>query len=561
MLVSLSVKNLALIDAEEIEFGEGLNILTGETGAGKSILIGSVNLALGERADREMIRAGADHALIELLFEEDSHRLRELMEEMELPWEDGAVLISRKLQPARSVFRINGESVTVKQVKRLAELLLDIHGQHEHQSLLHNKKHREILDGYAGVALADLFPALKRNWEEMAALKRELSEADLDEAQREKELSLAQFEVQEIEAARISPGEDEALEKVYRKMANGRRILEAVAAGCRLTGAESEGGAADLIGHAIREMTSVSPLDEELVDIVSQLEQLDQLLCDFNREILDYQERLAFSEADFAETEGRLNTLNHLKGKYGRTLEDVLAYREKREEELRKLTDFDAYRERLKGRLREAEEGFDGLCAQASTLRRQAAAALEKELRDALVDLNFMHVDFRVDVKSGAEYRSALGFDDVEFMISTNVGEAARPLKAVASGGELSRIMLGLKTVLADKDEVETLIFDEIDAGISGKTAWKVSEKLGVLSKRRQVICITHLPQIAAQADHHFYIEKKVEDGATKTSISRLTDKQRIPEIARMLGGEEISAAALQNAEELIKMATRTERP
>lgn len=555
MLVSLSVKNLALIDAEEMEFGEGLNILTGETGAGKSILIGSVNLALGERADREMIRAGADHALIELLFEEDSQRLRELMEEMELPWEDGTVLISRKLQPARSVFRINGESATVKQVRRLAELLLDIHGQHEHQSLLHKKKHREILDGYAGEALSALLPALRQNWEEMAALRKELSEAELNEGQREKELSLAQFEVQEIEAARIKPGEDESLEKAYRKMSNGRRIMEGVAACCRLTGAESEGGAADLIGHALREMTSVSGLDEELSDFLSQLEQIDQLLCDFNREVLAYQERSAFSEADFAETEGRLNVLNHLKGKYGRTLEDVLAYRVRREEELRKLTDFDAYKERLRGRLKETEEESDRLCAQASKLRRAAAAALEKELREALVDLNFMHVDFLVDVKSGVEYRSALGFDDVEFMISTNVGEEARPLSAVASGGELSRIMLGLKTVLADKDEVETLIFDEIDAGISGKTAWKVSEKLEELSKRRQVICITHLPQIAAAADHHFYIEKKAEDGATKTSISRLAERQRIPEIARMLGGDEVSDAALRNAEELIKMA------
>lgn len=555
MLISLNVKNLALIDAEEMEFGEGLNILTGETGAGKSILIGSVNLALGERADKEIIRTGADHALIELLFAEDTPRVKELMEELELPWEDGSILISRKIQQTRSIFRINGETVTAKQVKLLAELLLDIHGQHEHQSLLHKKKHREVLDGYAGETLTALFPALKQNWREISALKKELAEAQLDEAARRRELSLAEFEVQEIEDARIRLGEDEELEKIYRKMTHSRRIMESISVGCRFTGAADGEGAADLIGHALREMTPVSGLDEELGGIVSQLGQIEELLRDFNRDLLNYQENAAFSEADFAGTEGRLNTLNHLKSKYGKTLEDVLDYQEKREEARQKLSDFDAYKERLQKRLRETEESFDKLCARASALRRQAAKTLEQELEKALLDLNFMHVDFRVAVKSGEEYRGASGYDDVEFMISTNVGEEVKPLSMVVSGGELSRIMLGLKTVLADRDAVGTLIFDEIDAGISGKTAWKVSEKLGMLSKKRQVICITHLPQIAAQADTHFYIEKNVESGVTKTSISSLTPEKRIRELARILGGEEISGAALQNAEELIKQA------
>lgn len=561
MLVSLSVKNLALIDAAEVEFGEGLNIFTGETGAGKSILIGSVNLALGERADREIIRTGADHALIELLFEEDSPQVRKLMEELELPWEDGSILISRKMKPERSIFRINGETVTTKQVKQLSELLLDLHGQHEHQSLLHKKKHREILDEYAGEKLSVLFPALKQNWQEISALKKELSEAELDEEARRRELSLAEFEVQEIEAARLRPGEDEELEKSYRKMTHSRRIMESISVACRLTGAENDEGAADLIGHALREMTSVSGYDEELGSILSQLEQIEELLHDFNRDILDYQESAAFSEADFAETEGRLNTLNHLKSKYGQTLEDVLKYQEEREKERQKLSDFDAYKERLRKQLREAEEAFDELCGKASALRKEAAERLEKELEEALLDLNFMHVEFRVEVKSGGDYKSASGFDDVEFMISTNVGEDVKPLRMVASGGELSRIMLGLKTVLADRDAVDTLIFDEIDAGISGKTAWKVSEKLGMLSRKRQVICITHLPQIAAQADMHFYIEKNAEDGVTKTFISPLTEEKRIPELARMLGGEEISEAALKNAEELICMAKHTGLP
>lgn len=555
MLVSLSVKNLALIDKEEVEFGEGLNILSGETGAGKSILIGSVNLALGERADKDIIRSGADHALIELLFQEDSPQVKKLMEELDLPWEDGSVMISRKIQPARSVFRINGETVTAKQVKQLSELLLDIHGQHEHQSLLHKKKHQEILDEYAGEKLAAHLPAIKESWQKLSNLRKELEEAGLDEAERLRELSLAEFEVQEIEEAHLKPGEDEALENIYRKMANSRRIMESISHAFRLTGAGSDEGAADLIGHALREMTPVSELDAELASITGQLEEIDSLLHDFNRDLADYQESMEFEEADFVKTQERLNILNHLKTKYGKTIEEVLAYREKREKERQRLADFDAYQEGLKKQLAEAEEAYEKLCGKASKIRKQAAKILEKELEQALCNLNFMHVEFRVEVKEDKEHAGTRGWDDVEFMISTNPGEALRPLAMVASGGELSRIMLGLKTVLADKDAVETLIFDEIDAGISGKTAWKVSEKLGMLAKERQVICITHLPQIAAMADTHFYIEKNVKGGMTKTTISLLEEEDRISEIARMLGGEEISQAALENAKELIEMA------
>ena len=557
MLVSLNVKNLVLIEEEEVEFGAGLNILSGETGAGKSILIGSVNLALGERAGKEVIRNGADYALIELLFEENQASVKKLMEELELPWEDGAILISRKIQPTRSIFRVNGETVTSKQVKQIAELLLDIHGQHEHQSLLHKKKHREILDEYAGENLKKLLPELAEKWRTFSDLKRELEETRIDEDVRRRELSLAEFEVQEIEAAHISVGEDEALEKVYRRMTHSRRIMESISAGCRLIGGENGEGAADLIGYALRELAAVSGLDEELSDIASQLEDIDQLLHDFNRDLADYQERMAFSEEDFERTKERLDVLNHLKSKYGRTLEEVLAYREKRETERQKLSDFDAYREKLRRKVQDAEEAFDRICEKASGVRRQAADMLERELKQALLDLNFMHVEFKVSVESHRKWRGALGYDDVEFMISTNVGEALRPLSLVASGGELSRIMLGLKTVLADKDTVGTLIFDEIDAGISGKTAWKVSEKLGMLARKRQVICITHLPQIAAMADFHFYIEKSVEEelGITRTTISLLEKEGRVSEIARMLGGEEISSAARENACELIKMA------
>lgn len=558
MLVSLSVKNLALIDTVELDIEDGLNILSGETGAGKSLIIGSVNLALGERADKDAVRSGADYALIELVFQEKSEAVKKRMEELELLWDNGEIIISRKIQGSRSIFKINGETVTAKQVKQLAELLLDIHGQHEHQSLLHKKKHQEILDEYAGEALNELLPALKTGWQEVVRLKKELEEAELDEEERLRELSLAEFECQEIEQAKLKIGEDEELEAVYQKMTHSRRIMENISKAGFYTGNEGAEGASEQISRAVREIMAVSDLDSALSDLAAQLNEIDSLLHDFNRDLADYKDSLEFEESDFASIEERLNTLNHLKAKYGKTIEAVLVYQEKREAEKQKLTDFDRYKKELKEKLTAEEKNFEMLCEKASAVRRQTAHILEQKLKQALLDLNFIHVDFQIAVKSGKEWMSIKGYDDVEFMISTNPGEAVRPLAQTASGGELSRIMLGLKTVLADKDAVETLIFDEIDAGISGKTAWKVSEKLGVLSKSRQVICITHLPQIAAMADTHFYIEKRVEEGVTKTKVKKLEKEGQITEIARMLGGDEISAAARENAKELLAMAKKS---
>lgn len=555
MLISLSVKNLALIDEEELEFTEGLNILSGETGAGKSVIIGSVNLALGERADKETIRTGAEYAQIRLVFQDNSEELKRRMEELDLPWEDGEIIIFRKILPNRSIFKVNGEMINAKSVRQLSELLLDIHGQHEHQSLLHKKKHHEILDEYAAEKLKELLPQLKASCQELSELKKELKETDLNEESRQRELSLAEFELQEIEEAHLRPGEDEELEEIYQKMTHSRRIMENISIADRFTGGGSEEGASDLIGRALREILAVSDLDKDLSGLVEQLGEIDGLLQDFNRDLADYIDGMDFEEADFARAEERLNTLNHLKAKYGKTVEAVLEYQKKREAERQKLADFDSYKKELQIKFEAETEKYEKLCEKASKIRRQTAKVLEKELKQALLDLNFMHVDFRIAVKSGDEWKSVLGYDDVEFMISTNPGEAVKPLSMVASGGELSRIMLGLKTVLADKDAVETLIFDEIDTGISGKTAWKVSEKLGVLSKRHQIICITHLPQIAAMADTHFYIEKGAVGGMTKTSICRLKEEERISELARMLGGDEISQAALENAKELIKMA------
>lgn len=551
MLQSLHVKNLALMEETEVEFGEGLNILTGETGAGKSLLIGSVNLALGGKFDKEMLRKGADSALVELVFVSQSEKVGEKLAQLELEaQEDGTVIISRKLQAGKSVCKINGETVTAKQVKELAEVLIDIHGQHEHQSLLHKKKHMEILDAYCGDEFIPMAGAVAEAYRECSELRRELSRETMDEEAREKEKSLAEFEWREIEQAKLVAGEDEELEKRYRLMANSRKITESLAESYRYTGNEEDSGAGGSLSRALRALRSVSAYDERLEELEGQLAEIDSLLADYNRDVSEYMSDCEFDEEEFARVEERLNTLNHLKGKYGNTIEAVIAYGEERQRLLDKLSDYDAYMQELERKLELSEKKLQKACEKLSEVRRKNAGVLTEKLKEALVNLNFLSVAFEIAVRPEQTVTSN-GYDDVEFLISTNPGESLKPLAQVASGGELSRVMLAIKTVLAGRDDIDTLIFDEIDAGISGKTAWRVSEQLNVVAGEHQVICITHLPQIAAMADTHFVIEKSSTQDNTITDIRALEEEETLGELARLLGSDELTEAALSNAREM----------
>lgn len=551
MLQSLHVKNLALIQETEVEFGSGLNILTGETGAGKSLLIGSINLALGGKFEKEMLRTGAESALVELVFEGDSNRVREKLAQMELEVsEDGAVIISRKMQVGKSVCRINGETVTAKQVKELAEVLIDIHGQHEHQSLLNKRKHMEILDSYCGEEYDAAAETVAREYSRCRELRKKLAEDTMDEETKARERALAEFEWQEIEAARLQEGEDEELEQRYRLMVNSKKIIESLSESCRITGNDSEEGAGSALGRALRAVRSVSSYDKRLEELEEQLSEIDSLLADYNRDVAEYMNDCEFDEEDYAVTEERLNLLNHLKGKYGKTIEDVISYGQGRQELLEKLEDYDAYVAKLEKELESAEKELEAACGKLSEIRRKNGLILQQQLQDALVQLNFLTVEFEIAVRP-EQTVTANGWDDVEFLISTNPGEPLKPLSQVASGGELSRVMLAIKTVLAGRDDVDTLIFDEIDAGISGRTAWKVSEQLDTLAHTHQVICITHLPQIAAMADRHFCIEKSSVEDNTITDIRSLEEEEGMRELARLLGGDELSEAAMSNAREM----------
>ena len=549
MLRSLHVKNLALIRETEVEFGEGLNILTGETGAGKSLLIGSVNLALGGKFEKDMLRRGEESGLVELVFDCEEPRLAEKLKSMDLePSEDGTVILSRKLSSGKSICRINGETVTAKQIKELSELLIDIHGQHEHQSLLHKKKHMEILDAYAGAEFAKCAEQVGALYHECAALEKRISAETLDDASRGREQSLAEFEQKEIADAGLQPGEDEELEQAYRKMSNSRKIAESLAESYRLSGNDAEDGAGNSLSRALRALRSVTMYDPALEQMEEQLAEVESLLSDYNHDVSEYMSDLEFDEEDFRSTEERLNTINHLKGKYGNTIEEILKYKEEKE------ADYDTYMQKLNAEWTEKQKLLEKTCEELSGIRRKNATVLTQKLKDALIGLNFLTVEFDIAVRPGQTI-TAKGYDDVEFLISTNPGESLKPLSQVASGGELSRIMLAIKTVLAGRDEIDTLIFDEIDTGISGRTAWKVAEQLSVLSGAHQVICITHLPQIAAMADVHFVIEKSSTDDMTITDIHKVSAEESLAELARLLGSDALTEAALSNAKEMKEQA------
>lgn len=554
MLTHLHVKNLALIREAEIDFTEGLNILTGETGAGKSIVIGSVSLALGGKVSREMVRPGADYGLAELVFLVNREKQKEKLLELGITPEEDQVIISRKISDGRSINKINGETVTLSQLRETASLLIDVHGQHEHQSLLQKKKHLEILDEFAKEELGPVKEKLAGAFQNWKKLKKQLQEAQMDEESRLREISLLEFETDEIGKTELVPGEDEELERRYRRMTNARKLMEAAGSAYALTGYEEESGAGAVIGRAVRELQSAASFDEELSGLASLLSDVDGLLNDFNREMSDYLTSLEFDEKEFSETEERLNLLNYLKSRYGHTLEEILAYQEKQEQRLAALQDYDRYLQDLEAQLKKAEEELQDLCAEASGIRQRYGKMLCEKIKEHLIDLNFLNVEFEMAFEELPEY-TAQGKDSAEFLISTNPGEPLRPLMKIASGGELSRIMLAIKTVLADRDEIDTVIFDEIDVGISGRTAQKVSEKMMLIGRTRQVICITHLAQIAAMADSHYRIEKQVEEGETRTQIRRLSEKESIEELARILGGAEITDAVTKNAEEMRALA------
>lgn len=558
MLLNLHVKNLALIEECEVDFTEGLNILTGETGAGKSIIIGSINFALGAKASKDLIREDRAYALVELIFQLDTNKQKKLIKDLGIEvLEDDQVIISRKFTNGKSISKINGETYPVSMVKSVAQILIDIHGQHEHQSLLYKKNHLSILDEYAKSELSKVKNEVSAAYKDYDKLKKQLKDSELDEEQRAREISFLEFEVNEIEEASLILGEDEDLEELHKKMLNAKKIVEGLTNIYTQTGYEDDLAAGENIGRALKEFSQIVDYDKNLEGMCGQLRDIDSLLNDFNRDVSDYMLEMEFSDEEYNETENRLNVINHLKSKYGKTIDEILNYKEKQEEKLLQLSEYEQFISKLKKELNFAIEKLKKLSDELSFIRKKYAKELTKKIKLNLIELNFLNVDFEIQFDRLDHY-TAQGIDEAEFMISTNPGEPIKPLSKVASGGELSRIMLAIKTVLSNKEETGTLIFDEIDVGISGRTAQMVSEKMTMIARSQQVLCITHLPQIAAMADSHYIIEKNVNDNKTITSIKKLNENEIILELARILGGAKITETVIQSAKEMKELATRT---
>ena len=556
MLQSLHVKNIALIDDVEIDFTDGLNILTGETGAGKSIIIDSVNFALGARMPKDIVRSDCDYALCELVFSIDDEKTKSELEKLDVMLTDNQVILQRRIVNGKAGCKVNGESVPASRIRDIAEYLIDIHGQHEHQSLLYKKNHKILLDSFCKEGFDTELCKLAELYDEYKGAKEEYEKASASRDSVARDLDYSKFVAEEIEAAALREGEDEELENDFSRMNNSRKIAEIFSKVMQALSSDQE-GAASMVGYALSSMHQIADIDESARPVYEQLAEAEDVLSDSIRALSLYEESLEYSPEDYERIKERLDVINNLKMKYGQTIDKINDRLSEESKKIEKLSDYESYLENLEFKTNELYDKLLQVCAKVSDIRKKEAAILQKEITGALNNLNFLDARFEIIITSGEDKLSRDGFDDVEFMISTNPGEDIKPLTNVASGGELSRIMLALKSVLARRDNIGTLIFDEIDTGISGKTAQLVADRMSDIAADHQVIAVTHLPQIASHATTHFLIEKRADGNHTATSVKPLEYNESVEELARMLAGSSITEAVMENAAELKKNAGR----
>lgn len=544
MLDRLLVKDLALIEKSVVEFSGGLNVLTGETGAGKSILLGSIQLALGQKANKDLIRHGKEQAIVELDFsltEEEVRRIQALEEDLEL--EEERLLIRRKISEKKSDIRVNDLGLTLAKLREITGGLLDLHGQHEHQSLLREGSHLEIIDGFRKKQGGKILEEVANAYHLLQEKKRALQKFSLQESERTRELDFLDFEIQELADAHLSEGEEAELTKEYSLYENMDRLKSLL-----LSAKES---LEEMDFHRpIQAVEEAKDFDESLKGLSDSLYDLEAVGEDCLRSLDHYLDHAEVDEEKLFTLGERLEQIRRVMMKHGGTEAKALAALAKKEERRTFLLDYEKDEEKAKKAIVEQEKLLREKALLLSKERQEDAKVLAMQIQGEMQEMGFLDTKFEFHFQEKKE-PTEKGLDEVEAYVSLNPGEPLRPLREVGSGGELSRIMLSIKTVLADTEGVSTLIFDEIDSGISGRTAEKVGEKLQKIAKNHQVILITHLPQIAAKADHHFLIEKTVEEGATHTRIHPLKEKESIEELARLLGGDEISEASLENAREL----------
>lgn len=552
MLQLLHIENIAVIEEADITFDEGFNALTGETGAGKSIVIDAMGAVLGQRTSRDLIRTGAAKAFVSAMF--SGVPPLPVLEECGLEAEDGELLLQREIYAdGKNACRVGGRPVTVAQLRRIGGALLNIHGQHDGQQLLDEEQHGAYLDSFGRVE-AEL-GAYAACYEAMEVTRKKLKSLQMDEAEKERRMDSLTFQIQELEKAQLKPGEEEALLQRRNLLRNSEKFMSAVqGAVWSLTGGDDGGGAVSELREAAGAVSGVKGLDDRFGQLHERLESLYSEAYDVAETLRDLQDSFDFSPQELDELEGRADLLYRLKKKYGPTVEDMLAYLEKCREELDQIAFAADTTARLQKQL-EKERGRAMKAARAlSEARKAAAKRLEERIQEELRQLDMPKVRFAICFEE--KEPDALGIDVVRFLMSANVGEELRPINKVASGGELARIMLALKNVLAENELIGTLVFDEVDTGVSGRAAQKVAEKLAQVSRRKQVLCVTHLPQLAAMADTHFSVEKGEREGRTYTRVLRLDRERRKEELARLTGGQRLTSALLAGAEELLDAAS-----
>ena len=559
MLEHLHIKNVALITESEIDFEPGLNILSGETGAGKSMVIDSLNLALGERTSGNFVRQGEKMAVVEALFTvKDQNILKKLYENGITVECDGTVLLTRTMnQSGKTVCRINGSTVTVGMMRECADGLMDIHGQHSHQSLLNTARHIQILDRFCGKRLEQAKQAFQATYKELKEVEKKLAEITGDAKQRARKMDLLQFQMEEIGQAKLQLGEEEELLEKRRILANGEKIRSLTENSLILLyhGTQTESSAIDQLSRALEEVEDLAEYDNSIQNIAMTLSSVYAQMDDAVRDLKHYADTMLFQEPEELENvEERLQLIYGLKRKYGGSIAEILDFYKNAEKELDFLSNSEEIAQKLNKQKKEIEKQLQQQSEALSSIRKEKARQIQREIEQQLWDLEMKYARFEIAIEDKKEI-SHNGKDKVEFLISANAGEQMKPLAKIASGGEMSRVMLALKTVLAEADSIEVFIFDEIDTGVSGRTAQKVAEKMTLIGKSHQIICITHLPQIAAMADHHFLIEKITQQQKTITKIKPLNATESAHEIARLIGGAKMTEATWTAAKELKEQA------
>lgn len=559
MLVEISVKNFAIIHDINVNFTKGLNIITGETGSGKSILVDAIGIILGSRSSKDLIQRGQEKAVLQGVFYlENPLELMPLLDEYNIGIDhDNLLIISKEINlHGPSISKVNGRSINLSMLKNITNKLVDIFGQHEHQSLLDISKHILLVDSFGDEGLHRLKSKIKIELDKLLNFKKDLKDLSMDSSKRDREIDVLKFQIEEINEARLSLKDDEELEKEYSRVFNSRTISDSIEEALMYLDNDmvESPSALDLINKSIALLRNIRKYDDNLEALSSRLNSIRLDFEDANMDLKIYLDSIELDYERLNYLTNRIDLVNKLKRKYGNTVDEILEFKDKSEKRLELLVNYDKKIVDINNEIKSIEKILDKLSEELSTKRKSISKTIETEIKKELKQLNMLQVDFKVDFKKTEEF-TPNGYDRIEFLISTNPGESLKSLSKIISGGEMSRIMLAFKNILAFYDQIPTMIFDEIDTGISGRTGQVVGEKILKISKNHQVICISHLPQLAALADSHYVINKSIDKNKTKTEIHRLSEKERVEEMARLIGGVDLTPTTLSHAKEMIEMS------